>query len=740
MSEPIEFKNRIVEWLGVIPETSDIKRYPDSNQFWILEGEELSTTTDVKFLIYDCSQDGLNFNQDEFIRIYNQEIKTSFFSLVMVFNDLDEESKTRAEVYKNLKIADEKKFINKCFDEKIGIYISRPEIIEIEVEQDGINFLEYETEVAREDNNVNYLNGYIYNISYQELRNVFNVTGRKLFCENVRVGLSNHKIGKKIGKSFKDYIKVGVYYELIKEKEYERQSEKILEELGLSEDKNILKLNSPDKFWFYHNGVTIFSSDATKIDRSNNRIKLKPSKISIINGAQTITNFYNGVNELQTDFTNLSEKLGINLKYGNEWLEKCITNVCNKIKIKTIIIDGFDEFVKEISKGLNTQIPIQEETILAVSPIVAKINNLLKSKGISITRDGEVSTEINLSVLQYVKKYLIITGEPGKSKNLNKTELESLLDKSSEICADNNFPNRLKLLTELDEWWKGTRLTDIFLNEENKEDIEYFRYGKNYFGSYLICKEISEVDEENLYNLFNQFVNEFKIIKEKVSIEDFKDDSLYKEFIKTRAFSNVQTTKNKSLSSIIKEDLRQYLNQNVNSKYAVSRVISDYLKVEGITIPYFRVIAVNDKEIKEAYPFPNRTFTELYQSEEKEESVSKIEFEDSEFYKEIKKVFPVFVVKWNKDANEVVEVKIIDDFSFKNYEQEAKQVFNETKEAFKEGNESLFIKSSAGKKFHIRPKAINRDDTFEFSNGMQITKRTFWANKETVKEIIEKVK
>ena len=51
-----------------------------------------------------------------------------------------------------------------------------------------------------------------------------------------------------------------------------------------------------------------------------------------------------------------------------------------------------------------------------------------------------------------------------------------------------------------------------------------------------------------------------------------------------------------------------------------------------------------------------------------------------------------------------------------------------------------FPKASLNKKFHIRPKAINSNDTFEFTNGELITKRTFWANKDTVDEIINKNK
>lgn len=34
-------------------------------------------------------------------------------------------------------------------------------------------------------------------------------------------------------------------------------------------------------------------------------------------------------------------------------------------------------------------------------------------------------------------------------------------------------------------------------------------------------------------------------------------------------------------------------------------------------------------------------------------------------------------------------------------------------------------------------KEVNAEDTFEFSNGEFITKRTFWANKKNVYELIE---
>lgn len=42
--------------------------------------------------------------------------------------------------------------------------------------------------------------------------------------------------------------------------------------------------------------------------------------------------------------------------------------------------------------------------------------------------------------------------------------------------------------------------------------------------------------------------------------------------------------------------------------------------------------------------------------------------------------------------------------------------------------------------FHIRPKAVNASDTFEFTDGTFQTKRTFWANRTLIQEIIDSKK
>lgn len=638
MNKPMDIIDKLVSGLGVIPETADLIKYDDNTQFFILEGEDVASRSDVRFLIYNCGEDGLEFNSKEYIDIIEKEGALSIFSPVMVFKNLDHESKVRRNEYKKVKKASEKKAINKYFDEKISIYIDAADEIEIEVEKDGINYLEYETEDINDGSTINYLNGYIYNISYLELKKVLNVTGKKLFQENVRVGINNNKTGKKLKKVFKDYIKVGIYNKLIETNNVHVNSDYILEILEI--DQNNLRSSSPNKFWFYHNGVTIFSYSGQKINRSSNRIKINPNKISVINGAQTITNFYNALEELKTDLKEVCGK--IDSLYDNNWIENQLIDICNEIKIKTIIIDGSSEFVNKISIGLNTQIPIEEEDILAKSPIVENINKSLKSVGICITREGESSVENNLSVLEYIKKYLIIEGKPGKSKNLSKAELYELYKES--------------------------------LKKNSKSLCE---------------REVKDIDKRELCN---------------------------------------------------------YINNNRSSQYTIAKIISNYLMKNKININYFRVIAMYNGRVKEAYPFPNTTFSELYQSKEEGENVSRIDFKESLFAKEIEREFTVFVIEWkdreDENGNKISfaeNLDIIEKFSFKLYTKYAKQVFDITKEAFEAGDESIFPKSSDDKKFHVRTKALNSEDTFEFSNGMQITRRTFWANRETIKDLINKL-
>ena len=65
-------------------------------------------------------------------------------------------------------------------------------------------------------------------------------------------------------------------------------------------------------------------------------------------------------------------------------------------------------------------------------------------------------------------------------------------------------------------------------------------------------------------------------------------------------------------------------------------------------------------------------------------------------------------------------------------------MYNKTKDAFDKGDENAFVKSNDNLKFYVRINTSNDNETFEFSNGEQISRRTFAAKKETVKELLSK--
>ena len=739
MIKPMDIKEKIIKGLNIDKDTVEFNNedIEDTKQFFWVEGEDLKLGTEVTFLIYNCAENGYKFDIEVYKRVIEKAKKERIFLPVVIFNDLDHETKIRTQLYDDAKKADVRKEINKYFDEKISIYIKIEDEIEIEVEEKGINYLEYKTMTENTSSEEKHLEGYIYNISYLELKKILNVTGKNLFKENVRIGLEKNKIGKKLKKTFKDYIKVGIFQCIDKELKSLVGEEKLLEVLGLS--SNDIKVSSPEKFWFYHNGVTIYSYNDKKVERSNNKIKLNPNSISVINGAQTVTNFYNAIKELEYELVKSFSELKVDDKYNLEWINDKIFDVCNKIKIKTIIIDGSKEYVNGISVGLNTQIPINDKDIYANSECVNDINSHLKKAGISIVREGEVGVDGRLSVLEYVKKYLIMEKKPGKSKNFNVGELNNILVESKSKCVEDNFANKLKMLIELDKLWNTIIKNDGISEESNKE---YCKYGKNYFGSYLIINDIGEINKENVYSLFKRFIKAFKSIQavlgiNTVRVDDFKSDNLFSEYIKKLNEDKKVYELSTEIDKIDLEKMLTFLQEDEESD--IYKKIANYLDYYDIVINNYKVIILEESEVKNSYDFQEDTFSELYLNKNDNENVTNTEFENSKFAHEINKKFPVLIVEFEDfKKNKIRDIRIIPEFSFETFNKDAKEVYDKTKEAFDEGDENAFVKSNDDFKFYVRIDTSNDNETFEFSNGEQISRRTFAAKKETVEELLSK--
>lgn len=735
---------RMIKDLNLLDKTVEISK-SNNYSYKILTGLNLELDNEEKYIIFDYrnivnnqNEDEFNFNLDEYLEIVKSENETEVAIVVMIFDSWKKEQELFWMVYDKLNAMNKKK-LTEFFGMKISIYTSMSDTIEFMVEQQGINYLEYSLNESCLD-----LEGYIYNISFGELFKLFNVTGSNLFRKNVRNGLKNSSTGNKIKDKFMSYLKVYIYNHLAKTAS-DIEKKQIKNVLELDDEKEYLTLSNPEQFWFYHNGITIFSYGDEKINFSDDRIRLNPSKVSVINGAQTMTNFFMG-----------SEMLKRRIDKGDIYIDgidkrtliDLVDQGCYNIKVKTIVIQGDESFVKPITYGLNTQIPVLEENIIADSNYVNNINKHLKKEGMKILKEGEEALySQSFSVLDFTKKYIMIKGEPGKSKNLQRSSIEGFVREANEKFKINEeeMISKFHTLCFLDDWWfKSRKQREELYTDENSIAINH--YGKNYFGSFILRQDTFDLTDENLLTYYTSFITEMIRAKQEITpgelivLGDFKKDALYFKYLElVEGLDDAKTISNSSSLMHVKikehlDDLKDYIKKEQQSPYTLNKVINEWLiKNLNLELDNFRVIATDKMKCRECYAFPNTTFSELYLSEDGYK-----EFKDSRWWQELNKDIPVFIVDHNFTdvINDISTIKFIPNFSFKKYLSSAEEVYEKTIQAFVEGDEMKFVKISDDLDFHIRPKAINAEDTFEFSNGQQITKRTFWANKSTVEDII----
>lgn len=702
------------------------------NQFYSLEGVNSENGENEAYLVYDCSIENNDFNYEDYTNKLDDYIDSIS---VIIFKNWDDEMRQYYTAYDKLKKGNQRRFLSNYFEHKLTYYTDIEPILKLYVE-DEENYNEYIVKNNYNDINKN-IEGYIYNLTLKELKKLFNITGKSLFKENVRNGLKRNPIVEEIKRGFRKYL----YSYICSDSNLVNKNIDVVEDIKIEFgiDDETMKYNLPEFFWFCHNGITIFLSD-NQIERSGSYISFNPEIVSVINGAQTLTNFYLELETAKRDMITMFEDRPDILKIIKNLLDEAY----EKIVVKTIFIKGEKEFVKPVTYGLNKQVPILNEHILANSDEVYELNNLLKKKKIEIVKEGEVSVYGNeLKILGFVKKYLIIKEKPGTSKNLRKIELEKYLKEASsemkEADEDDFYLSAYRFLNKIDEWWKKSKKNRDQLYIEKKEKL-INSFGKNYFESFLIykCKkdrDIFDFDDEYFDIYYNEFLNLFDSYSD-FSAKEFKSDKLFEECI-GKYVEKTKSSEETTYINNIKNKLITYINGKNNISYNLNSVIAKFLKDENIGLSYFRVVRVLNEKCKEAFPFPNSCFTEISDIYINNKNIiNNLDFESSKFYKEINKSFPIFVVEVN-DKNVIINIKYFSSFSFKKFNDDAKKVYDKTLEAFDKGDELLFPKSSEGLSFHVRPKAANSNDTFEFSNGNQITKRTFWANKSTVEGLIK---
>ncbi len=715
-------------------------------RFWIIEGENKISGLEERYFLYDCSERDYQFEYEAYKRHMQEEEGVSY--QIMVFRNWEQEWETRKKVYDALKKASDRRNLLQYFEKKISFYKDLDEKIILDVEDCGRNYLEYSIDFQLTDvNGEKFLNGRIYNISFNELRKLFNVTGKDLFRKNVRSGLKNNRTGNEIRRKFKEYIRIGAYYEWIQKNPSDSNKDAIKSLFDISEDADIRR---PETFWFFHNGITIFYFGKQAIDFSGEQVKLNPKEVSVINGAQTMTNYFEGIKEIGVEFKSDSYSLledENEIKRIQDFFDEYMLEVDKKIKVKTIFIDGDEKYVQAITYGLNTQIPIMESDIIADSTEVDEINNYLKRVKLEILKGGEVAgIGSGMLVPEFVKKYLIVKQQPGRSKNLRRSDIDSLIKEARKEFEKNGSEliNGFQNLEIVENWWinnKKKRESMYTVPNEKK----YIDYGKNYFESFVLIEREEELEEGYLELLLDKFISTFLKLEANPDIKSFKNDVLFEKYLSERA----SVAEICLIEEAECDGLMEYLNQSNTSPYTVQKNINEYLKVIGKNLAYFRVIARTDGKVREAFPFAVTTFSELYQNEMVEEESINVrkykKYDESRLKKEIEKQVPLFVIDWQIDSEEdkesrrtALKVRYISDFSFREYEKEAKEVYELTVKAFESGDEETFPKVKDKKGFHIRPKGVNADDTFEFSNGNQITKRTFWANKDTMDTLLSK--
>lgn len=658
---------------------------------------------------------------------YEQDCNKNDLRIFVSFDSWEMERSVIQKLMSNEKTAIKKNKIEDNFSKFNTIYFSDSDKITLKVDGDGVNFL-----TSPELTYSGELDGVVVNCSLFELKKLYNATGRKLFKNNVREGIKKNK--SEIKSIFNKYLTAD-------------------EDDGIETPNNVSEYQDYDTslFWFSHNGITIFVDNENKsnFEFKYDSISLNPKFASVINGAQTVTNFFLLYSELKYSYKDDEEKIAK--------LEKLTKNTF----VKLTIINGKSKYSSFITRGLNTQNPISEMDFVANSAEVKNINQIANGQ-IYILRTGEPERRGGLNILQFVKYYLIVESKPGTSKNFNKRQIEekirdinndlgSTTDESSRNKRNSTF-EKIAFIPEIEDWWNK-------LKKENSKKVGVKQlvdnYGKNYYQSFVLesYNEIQNSDDieskfKELYEYFVSFFDE-KNNESSLTYNVFKKDDLYGELVKkfTATKEPVSDSEFKE-NSDYEEKLKIFLNQHKSESKSIAALISEYNKEVSLNIENLRVIRRFNGQLKENFHLSTRTFSTLYQNINIEEKIERFEdirkedfpsFEQSTLYEELEREYNIYIVDYNDETIE--SINFLRQFKFdliKNWSGEIARLYDETIDAFCVGDSNLFPKANKENKIHVRPKAQSKDDSFLFTDGEQLTKQTFWITKYYINDLLKR--
>ncbi|MDA1782328.1 DNA mismatch repair protein MutH [Bacillus cereus] len=669
---------------------------------------------------------------------------------LIVFGSWEEEQDFRDNVVAEAKSGVEKRKIKKDLESLKTCYLIQDNEIELFLEEEGINYLEYKGVNTENESGI----GLVYNMSLKELYKLYNQTGSELFKDNVRLGISGSQANR-LRDNFKTKFLLGLYglnNSDDKDSEFKEKVNEYLKENNGSDNFNGYQ-NALGNFWFHHNGITIYSSEKFRV--AEDKIIFNPLNVSVINGAQTLTHCTDIVRTITKDLKN---RLGQDDLKVNNFINQLMDELKQSVKIKTIFIAVNSKLKRSITLGLNTQIPVKIEDIETKTELVDQINMKLEKKNKKICRNGEERSYGGFLLPDFVKAYLLFRDKPGTARNLNKNKLEEylkeideFLDKDVESVDD--FFRNMDVFDYVDKWWRKREKPEM-VPEEIYAGLS--SNGKFYFKSY--CKDVyNDAEDENnkeeyFQGIYESFVDTFIELAAPRVIDSnmLKKDDLYKGYQESRRSLEKDTDKaielfKEPVELVNKYEMYREHNKS-KSKSNRSMFIKKELEEQRIKIEFRTInVTVKDTEesfsLKESFALPSKTFSQFYEIDNypkiyDDEKVDEIfSFETSYLKKEIEKEFFLFIFIENL-VGKLISIQVIPNFNFSNLFFKAKEVYDDTIDKFKAGNADGFVKASDNKGLHIRPKAKDANDTFTFTDDSQQIKRTFWVNRETVLQII----
>ncbi|WP_368386871.1 hypothetical protein [Streptococcus salivarius] len=686
----------------------------------------------IDILLFECHGE---FEYEKFEDAYKRivDIRNDYqadkdlnqLKIFISFKNWEAERKIIQKLQSEKKTAIRKKEIERDFSEFNSVYFPLNKSVELKIDEEGINYLTSPEGIEETE-----LKGLVVNCSFYEMKKLFNVTGVKLFRSNVREGITDNK--SQIKAIVKNYLSLD---------ESDNTS-------NISEEYNDY---DPSLFWFSHNGVTLFvnNSSNSNFNFRHDTLTINPKSCSVINGAQTITNFFLAYSELEYKY-----------RYEDKSDDK-IRKLEDKIKnifVKLTVINGKKKYSPFITRGLNTQNPISEEDFVAISNEVQDLNKV--SEGyFYILKAGEAEIKGGLSPLQFVKNFLIVDSKPGKSKNFNKKNIETEIKQihkqlvTEDISNDNRrvvlkdaSDNRIKFekmtfLFYIEEWWKKKNRKI----GNNKDLID--KYGKNYFQSYCLLsfEDLNSTEDISIKisDLYDEFRKLIRHLDPQIDINIFKDDKLFDKILEKYKFKDESIQKEKiDFPDNYFDELKERLKDSRIGLW--SFLIKKFNKEENIYLDRLRVVIRINGKLRETFFLSSETFSSIYQEINIEEKLQKLEdlklsdfkeFEQSILFKELKSGYNLYIIDID-DKKRIDHITLLRDFDFNLISSdELHKAYDSTVKAFIEGNPYL-LPNIRTHKVYLRQKGIRKDDSFLFSNGEQMTRRTFCISSSYINNLL----